>query len=66
MFDGAAIIEVQTRLHKALSVLASIGSPPFRTAALAQLRPAHIRVEKALALEPEKESLRRLLPPAQS
>lgn len=62
--DGAAIIEVQTRLHKALSALAGMGGPSFRAAAWGQLRLANMYAEKSLPLEVEKESLRSLLPPA--
>ncbi|MBM3606707.1 MAG: DUF2254 domain-containing protein, partial [Alphaproteobacteria bacterium] len=60
--DSAGLIEVQTRLHKALNALSGMGGPAFRAAALAQLRRAHAHAQRALPLEEEKESLRRLLP----
>lgn len=56
--DGAAFLEVQLRLLKALQALAEIGGPEFRRAALRHARMALKRSEEALALEEEKSRLR--------
>jgi len=56
--DGAAILEVQIRLQKALLALCEMGDAEARHAAKLQSREALQRAEAALVLEPEKERLR--------
>ena len=49
--DGAANLEVQCRLQKALHALAQLGTAEFRSAARAQSRLAMIRAERAMPPE---------------
>ncbi|MCS0496851.1 DUF2254 domain-containing protein [Ancylobacter sp. MQZ15Z-1] len=56
--DGAALVEVQLRLQKALHALSGMGDEAFREAARHQSRLALERAEAALALEDDKRLLR--------
>ena len=56
--DGAALLEVQLRLLKALRALAGLGGPGFRKAALRHAQAALKRSEEKLLLEEEKARLR--------
>lgn len=56
--DGAAQVEVQLRLLKALLALAETGGPTFRQSALRHARIALKRSEEVLLLEEEKARLR--------
>ncbi len=58
--DGAALIEVQLRIQKALQALGRMGDVDFRAAARRQAELALARAEAALALEADKERLRDL------
>ncbi|MCB9998778.1 MAG: DUF2254 domain-containing protein [Methylobacteriaceae bacterium] len=58
--DGAAIIEVQLRLQKALGALARSGDGDMRAAALREARFALDHAEIALALDSDKQKLRDL------
>ncbi|RVT96151.1 DUF2254 domain-containing protein [Rhodovarius crocodyli] len=56
--DGAAMLEVQLRLQKALLALARTGGPGLGAAALEQSRQALSRAEGAMPLEADKARLR--------
>lgn len=56
--DGAAQIEVQLRLQKALAALAGLGDEAFRAAARRQSELAMARAEASMALEADKALLR--------
>lgn len=56
--DGAAMIEVQLRIQKALLALSRMGDTAFRAAALAQAQMARDRAEAALVLKADKVRLR--------
>lgn len=56
--DGAAQIEVQLRLQKALMALAGLGDEAFRAAARRQSELAMARAEASMALEADKALLR--------
>jgi len=56
--DGAGIIEVAIRLHKALNSLASLGDADVRGAAIHHARMALARSEKALELPEEIAAVR--------
>ena len=56
--DGAAMIEVQLRIQKALAALSLIGDNAFRAAALQQAHLARDRAEAALTLAADKIRLR--------
>ncbi|WP_439815117.1 DUF2254 domain-containing protein [Zavarzinia sp. CC-PAN008] len=58
--DGAAMIEVQLRLHKGLAALSRLGDEDFRAAARAQAALARARAEAALTLEADRQRLRAL------
>ncbi len=58
--DGAALVEVQIRLQKALAMLATLGGPAARAAALRHANLARQRAESALVLESDKVTLRDL------
>jgi len=58
--DGAALVEVQIRLQKALRTLATIGDSHFAKHAARHARYALLRAEAALALEEEKEKVREI------
>ena len=59
--DGAAQVEVQLRLLKALLALAETGGPAFRQSALRHARIALKRSEEVLLLEEEKARLREVV-----
>jgi len=59
MRDGAGRIEVQVRLQKVLSALASAGEESFRLAARHQGRLALAHAEMALDFEPDRDRLRK-------
>lgn len=56
--DGAAIVEVQIRLQKALLALAQAGGPDMRAAARHQARQSLEHAEAALVLKSDKRRLR--------
>ncbi len=56
--DGAAMVEVQLRIQKALRALARMGDEAFRAAALHQANLAHDRAEAALTLAADRVRLR--------
>lgn len=56
--DGAAQIEVQSRLQKALRALRHTGDPSFRQAAAYQSQLALQRAEQAMAMDADKQLLR--------
>lgn len=56
--DGAALIEVQLRLQKALRALAQMGSSEFRAAARKQADMAWVRAEAALTMDVDRLRLR--------
>lgn len=58
--DGAALVEVQIRLQKALFALAQNGTTALREAAVLLSRESLARAEKALVLESDREILRSL------
>ncbi|MBE2275571.1 MAG: DUF2254 domain-containing protein [Rhodobacteraceae bacterium] len=58
--DGAALVEVQLRLQKALAALARIGPPQFRAAARAEAAMAFRRAEAAMTLQDDVEWLQRV------
>jgi len=58
--DGAGLIEVQLRVHKALRALRRMGDDDFRKAALHQARMALDRANAVLTLEADKARLREL------
>ena len=58
--DGAALIEVQLRLQKALQALGGMGDAAFRAAARRQAELALARAETALTLQADKDRLRDL------
>jgi uncharacterized membrane protein len=58
--DGAALVEVQIRLQKALLALAQCGVLSFVGAAKVQSREALERAESALSLEADRELIRAL------
>lgn len=58
--DGAASVEVATRLQKALLSLASIGHPDMREAAMVHSRMAMDRAANALTLPADIETVRAL------
>lgn len=58
--DGAAHVDVQIRLHKALAALAQIDAAKFADSAARHARLALIRAEAALAIEEDKIVLREL------
>lgn len=59
--DGAAFVEVQTRLHKAFQALVRLGAPAHAQNALRHARLALARAEPALSLDEDKQVLRRLV-----
>ncbi|WP_395665110.1 DUF2254 domain-containing protein [Methylocella sp.] len=59
--DGAAMIEVQSRLLKSLFALARQGDPRTRAAALRQARLAHARAEAALTLPQDRRRLNEIV-----
>jgi uncharacterized membrane protein len=56
--DGAAMVEVQLRIQKALAALSRMGDEPFRAAALHQANLARYRAEASLTLAADKIRLR--------
>jgi len=56
--DGAAMVEVQLRLQKALLALSRMGDRDFHDAALTEARRAQEHAEAALVLKSEKTRLR--------
>ncbi|MGE4373061.1 MAG: DUF2254 domain-containing protein [Xanthobacter sp.] len=58
--DGAGLIEVQLRLHKALMALSHMGDDAFRAAARHQARLALARAEQGLPAEADKARLQAL------
>lgn len=56
--DGAAILEVQVRLQKALQTLASNGNSAMRSEAIRQAQLALRRAEKAMDFPPDLDVLR--------
>ncbi|MGV3590109.1 MAG: DUF2254 domain-containing protein [Gammaproteobacteria bacterium] len=56
--DGAAILEVQIRLQKALRTLAFCGNNAMRREAVRHAQLALIKAEKAIAFEPDIELIR--------
>ncbi len=60
--DGAAMIEVQLRIQKALGALARMGDEAFRAAALHQANLARDRAEAGLTLAADKIRLREATP----
>jgi uncharacterized membrane protein len=58
--DGAALVEVQMRLHKALAALARLDPEDFGRAAARQSDEALARAEAALVVEVDREVLRGL------
>ncbi len=60
--DGAALIEVQIRLQKALAALARTGDEPFRAAATRQAELALARADAAMPLEADRQRLRAAIP----
>jgi uncharacterized membrane protein len=56
--DGAALIEVQVRLQKALLALAELGEAGYRQSALRVSRTALERAEAAIEVVAEKEEMR--------
>src|SRR5690606_39183717 len=58
--DGAAIVEVQIRLQKALQTLAKIGDEHFAEHAARHARRALARSEDALGLEDERAIVREI------
>ncbi|MBI1218911.1 MAG: DUF2254 domain-containing protein [Rhodobacteraceae bacterium] len=58
--DGAALVEVQIRLHKALAVLSRLSHADFGRAALRQSNEALARAEAALTIEADRAILRAL------
>lgn len=59
--DGAANVEVQIRLQKALLALAELGDAESRSAALHHSREALERAESALQIEADKKRLREIV-----
>lgn len=57
--DGAAIVEVQIALHKALNALAMLNPPAFSTCAREHAAQAVARAERALQSEHDKARLRK-------
>lgn len=62
--DGAAQIEVQSRLQKTLRALQNTGDGPFRRAARYQSQLALLRAEQVMAIEADKQLLRDIVAPA--
>ena len=58
--DGAAMVEIQTRLQKAFAALADIGDAAMRDAALTASTRAATLAEGALALEEDRDRIRAL------
>ncbi|MDE3078789.1 MAG: DUF2254 domain-containing protein [Paracoccaceae bacterium] len=58
--DGAGLVEVQMRLHKALGVLARLDPEDFGPAAARLSDEALLRAEAALTIEPDRALLRAL------
>lgn len=58
--DGAAIVEVQIRLQKALQTLAKIGDARFAEAAARHARRALARSDAMLGLDEERETVREI------
>lgn len=56
--EGAALIEVQTRIRRALAALADMGDEDFRAAALEQADKALRRAEDSMALKDDLEMLK--------
>ena len=56
--DGAAILEVQMRLQKALRTLASCGNGSMRREAVRHARLALLKAEKAMDFEPDIDMIR--------
>lgn len=56
--EGAALIEVQTRLRRALDALAKVGDADFRAAAMEQADKAMRRAEDNMALKDDLETLK--------
>ena len=56
--DGAAMVEVQLRIQKALAALGRMGDEAFRAAALHQANLARYRAEASLTLAADKIRLR--------
>lgn len=63
--DGAALVEVQLRLMKALRALGGMGDAEFSDAARHQAQLALERAEKAMTLEEDKRRIREVAHPAQ-
>lgn len=61
--DGAALVEVQLRLQKALRALAGMGDVDFRLAARHQAKLALDRAETAMALEEDRNRVREVARP---
>ncbi|MFV0276626.1 MAG: DUF2254 family protein, partial [Parahaliea sp.] len=59
--DGAGLLSVQLRLQKALAALAQLPHPALRKAATVHSRRAWERAEAALAMDFEREALRRVV-----
>jgi uncharacterized membrane protein len=59
--DGAGLIEVQTKLQKALHALSRLGDAEFREAALAQAQLAQARAEAALSLPADRQRLQAVI-----
>lgn len=57
--DGAAILEVQVRLQKALQTLAISGNDAMRVEAVRHARSALVRAEKAINIPSDMEIIRR-------
>jgi len=58
--DGAGLVEVGTRLQKALASLSSVGSPAMRSAAIRHSRLALARAEREMKLQEDLSVLRHL------
>ncbi|NLG77817.1 MAG: DUF2254 domain-containing protein, partial [Xanthomonadaceae bacterium] len=58
--DGASIVEVQIRLHKALQTLAKIGDEDFAANAARLAKRALARSENALELDEERDAVRKI------
>ncbi|SHG06556.1 Uncharacterized membrane protein [Kaistia soli DSM 19436] len=56
--DGAALVEVQLRIQKALYALGALGDAAFRAAARRQAEMAFSRAEAALTLDADRQRLR--------
>jgi uncharacterized membrane protein len=57
--DGAAILEVQVRLQKALQTLATSGNAAMRVEAVRHARSTLVRAEKAKNIPSDMEIIRR-------